>query len=159
MKKRWTLSLAFALFLGAVTLATPGQLLAQIRKVCCVAGSYNGTQINTAKPNCPQPQPEKFTMIIKQEKPCTGKVWGTITDSSGTVNNWTGILTRGLGGCCTLSGNFLTPGGNTVKFRGSLCTKLGKWQCSGTWVEINAPDPCKADGSWKMTQVLRLSVR
>jgi len=93
-------------------------------------------------------------MVIKQVAPCTAAVGGTITDSSGLVNNWTGTLSRGLlRGCCVLEGSFITPSGNTVKFRGNICLKLGKWQAKGTWVEIKSPDPCRGSGTWQMSQI------
>jgi hypothetical protein len=134
------------LLLGVAVL--PGQA----GDVCCIAGTYKGFQINNAKPNCPAPARQNFTMVIKQRTPCTTEVAGTVTDSAGTTNDWTGTLTPGLRGCCTLEGSFTTPGGNTVKFKGSICRVLGKWKAKGTWTETPASDPCKGGGSWEMTQ-------
>ena len=122
--------------------------------ICCVAGTYEGFQINYVKPNCPTPAKEKFTMVIKQMVPCTAAVGGTVVDSSGTENHWTGTLSRSLmRGCCALEGSFLTPSGNTVKFKGTICLKLGKWQAKGTWEEIGSTDPCRGKGTWQMSQI------
>lgn len=130
-----------------------GFLPAQSLELCCVAGEYKGFQVNYAKPNCPTPQKEAFTMVIKQRKPCSAAIGGTIVDSSGTVNNWTGTLRRGLRGCCSLEGSFLTPSGNVVKFTGTICQRLGKWQAKGTWEEVGSTDPCRGSGTWQATQV------
>ncbi len=144
------LLLAFAFLATMAAAALPAQAL----KLCCVAGKYEGTQISTAKPNCPPPEKEKFTMIIEQDRSCGPKLKGAILDAAGTLSNWTGTLARGLRGCCKLEGSFLTPGGNTVKFQGTICRNaLGKWQAKGTWEEIGAPDPCRGSGSWQMTQI------
>ncbi|MBN2345152.1 MAG: hypothetical protein JXO51_02100 [Candidatus Aminicenantes bacterium] len=122
-------------------------------KVCCVAGKYEGFQLHYAKPNCPPPVKQAFTMVIKQLKPCAAAIGGTVTDSSGVVSNWTGTLSLGLRRCCRLEGSFITPSGNTVKFRGTICLKLGKWQAKGTWEEIGSTDPCKGSGTWEMTHI------
>jgi hypothetical protein len=129
------------------------QLYPLDKKVCCVAGRYNGWQQNYVKPNCPKPLKEKFVMVLKQERGCGPNVWGTITDSSGLVNNWTGTLSLGLRGCCKLEGSFLTPGGDLVKFSGTICMTLGKWKAKGTWVEIGSTDPCRGSGVWEMAQL------
>jgi hypothetical protein len=134
--------------LSSVTLSQ-----AQERKLCCVAGEYEGFQINYAKPNCPVPVKEKFKMLIKQVAPCTADVGGTITDPAGTVNTWNGTLSRGLRGCCLLEASFLTPSGNTVKFKGTICMKSGKWHAEGTWEEIGSTDRCKGSGTWQITQI------
>ncbi len=143
-----------ALFVFFAGTAAVVSLPAQALKLCCIAGKYEGSQINYAKPNCPKPLPEKFIMEIAQERGCGARLKGTVTDSSGTVSNWNGNLSPGLRGCCKLEGSFLTPGGNTVKFTGSICrNRLGKWQAKGTWEEIGSTDPCKGSGTWQMTQV------
>lgn len=128
-------------------------LPAQSPELCCVAGTYEGFQVNYAKPNCPVPVKEKFTMIIKQMKPCSASIGGTIVDSSGTVSNWTGSLRRGLRRCCLLEGSIIPPSGNTVKFKGTLCQRLGKWQVKGTWEEIGNTDPCRGRGTWQASQI------
>jgi len=153
MNKRWTVSLIVVLCFFMANVFVAVSLQAQSKKLCCVAGTYQGFQISAAKPNCPRPEKENFTMEIKQEEPCNDKVWGTITDASSLVNNWKGTLSKGLRGCCRLVGSFTTPPGNTVKFEGNLCRKLGKWQGKGTWVEINSSNPCKGSGTWEMTQI------
>jgi hypothetical protein len=138
---------------GTAVLLALVSLAALSGAICCVAGTYEGFQINYVKPNCPTPVKENFKMIIKQMVPCTAAVGGTIVDSSGTENHWTGTLTPGLRRCCTLEGSILTPGGNTVKFKGTICLKLGKWRASGTWEEVKSSDPCRGSGTWQMTQV------
>lgn len=153
MKRR---SPAAALLLSFAFLATVAvaALPAQALKLCCVAGKYEGYQVPVAKPNCPAPEKQKFTMVIEQDRSCGPKLKGTVLDAAGTLSNWTGTLARGLRGCCKLEGSFLTPGGNTVKFRGTICRNaLGKWQANGTWEEIGASDPCKAGGTWQMSQI------
>jgi hypothetical protein len=144
-----------ALFLVVAGLLAAVSLQAQARELCCIAGTYEGFQLNYARPNCPIPEKQNFTMVIKQMRPCAADIGGTITDSSGMVSNWTGILSRGLRGCCVLEGSFLTPSGNTVTFKGTICKKkpLGKWQAKGTWVELRSSDPCKGGGTWEMTQI------
>ncbi len=149
--KSVVLAALFVFFAGTVAVVS---LPAQTLKLCCIAGKYEGSQINHAKPNCPVPVKEFFTMVLKQVEPCGAKIGGTITDAAGTVNHWTGTLTRGLRGCCKLEGSFLTPGGNTLKFQGTICrNRFGKWQAKGTWEEIGSTDPCKGSGTWQMTQV------
>lgn len=151
-KKRTIMRIAFlfVFIAGAAVVALP----AQARKLCCVAGKYEGFQVNYGKPNCPKPEREKFVMVIEQERGCGAGIKGTVSDSSGTVNNWTGTLAPGLGGCCKLEGSFLTPSGHTVKFKGTICrTALGKWKAKGTWEEIGSTDPCRGSGTWQMTQV------
>ena len=150
IKRGFFMTLGFVLILSLLAIAP---LQGQIKKVCCLAGNYAGSQINYAKPNCPPPVNENFTMLIKQMKPCTAAVGGTITDAAGMVNNWTGTLSPGLRGCCVLEGSFLTPSGNTVKFTGTFCLKLGKWQAKGTWVEVSSSDPCRGSGTWEAKQI------
>ena len=119
MNKKLKVTWMVALMIVAVGLLPALSLQAQEKGLCCVAGKYEGFQLNYAKPNCPKPVKEKFTMLIKQKTPCTSVVGGTITDSSGLVNNWTGTLSRGLlRGCCVLEGSFVTPGGNTGQIQG-----------------------------------------
>lgn len=140
----------FSFILGGLpAISLPAQSL----ELCCIAGTYEGFQVNYAKPNCPAPVKEKFTMVIKQMKPCSESIGGTIVDSSGTVNNWTGSLRRGLHRCCLLEGSISTPSGNTVKFKGSICQRLGKWHVKGTWEEIGNTDPCRGSGTWQASQV------
>ncbi len=154
MNKKIRADLLVALFIFIVGLLAAVSLPAQIGRLCCIAGKYEGFQVNYAKPNCPKPIKENFTMVVKQMAPCAADIGGTVTDSLGVVNNWTGTLARGRGGCCTLEGSFLTPSGNTVTFKGTICkTKLGKWKAKGTWVEFKSSDPCKGSGIWEMTQV------
>jgi len=134
---------------GLAAISLPAQSL----ELCCIAGTYKGFQVNYAKPNCPVPVKEKFTMVIKQMKPCSESIGGTIVDSSGTVSNWTGTLRRGLRRCCLLEGTILAPGGNPVKFKGTICQQFGKWQIKGTWEEIGNTDPCRGSGTWQAAQV------
>jgi hypothetical protein len=150
-KKHGVFAVALALIIiaGLAAISLPAQAL----ELCCIAGSYEGFQVNYAKPNCPAPVKEKFTMVIQQKKPCAATVGGTIVDSSGAVNNWTGTLRRGLRRCCLLEGSIITPGGNTVKFKGTICQRLGKWQVKGTWEEIGNTDPCRGSGTWQATQI------
>ncbi len=151
--KKAKIAFPFAiLVLFGLGLLSAAAVPARAGDVCCVAGTYKGFQINDAKPNCPPPVRQNFTMVIKQKTPCTADITGTVTDSSGTISDWTGTLTPGPRGCCALEGSFRTPGGNTVKFKGSICRVLGKWKAKGTWVETPAGDPCKGGGSWEMTQ-------
>jgi len=150
-KKNFIIALSF-IFIAGLFAITP--LQGQARKLCCISGKYEGFQVNYARPNCPRPQKENFTMVVKQKEPCAEVIGGTVTDSSGVVNDWTGTLSRGLmRGCCALEGSFLTPSGNTVKFKGTICLKLGKWQAKGTWEEIGSTDPCRGKGTWQMSQI------
>lgn len=127
-------------------------LPAQLGTTCCVAGVYNGSQVPYPRPNCRPPKAQKFTMVVRQAKSCPAAVGGTVTDSSGVTSDWTGTLTPGLRGCCSFAGEFLTPSGNTVRFKGMFCKRLGKWTASGTWEEIKSSNPCNASGTWEMTQ-------
>ena len=139
-----------ALVLGFLPAAS---LEAQAKRLCCVSGEYEGFQVAAPKPNCPAPVKEKFRMVVKQTAPCAAEIGGTITDSAGTVNDWKGTLSRGLGACCQFQGSFLTPSGNTIEFKGTICQKLGKWKAEGTWEELRSPDHCKSGGTWQMTQI------
>jgi hypothetical protein len=153
MNKQWKIVVLALSCLGLLNLLTVTPLAADSPKLCCVAGTYQGFQVNKILPNCPRPQKEKFTMEIKQEERCQAAVWGTVIDSSGVVSNWKGTLTRGLRGCCNLVGTITPSSGNTVTFKGSLCQKMGKWHAKGTWVESNSTDPCRGSGTWVMDQV------
>jgi hypothetical protein len=150
-KNHSALSVVLALIIvgGLAAISLPAQSL----ELCCIAGTYEGFQVNYAKPNCPAPVKEKFTMVIKQMKSCSASIGGTIVDSSGTVSNWTGSLRRGLRRCCLFEGTIVTPGGNPVKFKGTICQRLGKWQVKGTWEEIGNTDPCRGSGTWQAAQV------
>jgi len=158
VNKKLKITLMVVLFSFVVALPPAVSLQAQSGKFCCIAGSYEGFQINYARPNCPRPKRENFTMVVKQRVPCTADVAGTVRDSAGVVSNWTGTLSLGLGRCCAFDGSFLTPSGNIIKFKGSFCQKDGKWQATGTWIEIRLDgepaDPCKGSGTWEMSRVL-----
>ena len=149
-KNIFLIGLSFILFISLFPVAP---LQAQATAICCVAGNYKGSQISYAKLNCKPPEREKFTMVIKQMRPCTASVGGTITDASGVVNTWTGTLRPNIRGCCVLEGSILTPGGSTIKLMGSICLKLGKWRIQGTWEEIGASDPCRGSGTWEAIQI------
>jgi len=147
-------ALAFVLALIIVGGLSAISLPAQSLELCCIAGTYEGFQVNYAKPNCPAPVKEKFTMVIRQMKPCSASIGGTIVDSSGTVSNWTGTLRRGLRHCCLLEGTTIViPGVNPVKFKGTICQRHGKWQIKGTWEEIGVTDPCRGSGTWQAAQI------
>jgi len=147
-------ALAFVLALIIVGGLSAISLPAQSLELCCIAGTYEGFQVNYAKPNCPAPMKEKFTMVIRQMKPCSASIGGTIVDSSGTVSNWTGTLRRGLRHCCLLEGTTIViPGVNPVKFKGTICQRHGKWQIKGTWEEIGVTDPCRGSGTWQAAQI------
>ncbi len=154
MNKRFRLASLIALFALVIGLSAGISLQAQAKKLCCVAGEYEGFQIAYAKPNCPVPVKETFRMAIKQAAECGAEVKGTITDPAGMVNNWTGTLSRAaIRGCCKLEGSFLTPSGNTVKFTATICMKSGKWHAEGTWEEIGSTDRCKGSGTWQIKQI------
>jgi hypothetical protein len=123
-------------------------------KLCCVAGTYRGSQTPDPLPNCPVPKAETFSMTISQALGCGADVWGTITSAAGGVNHFKGTLRRGPRGCCVLAGSFSDPArpGHVVKFTGTLCRKAGKWAATGTFTEVNSGDPCKTGGVWKIAQ-------
>ena len=149
-KKAFFVALALVM-IGGLFSAVPLPGLA--KKPCCIAGNYRGFQINSVKPNCPAPVKETFTMVILQKEPCAAAIGGTITDASGAVSNWTGTVSPGLRDCCAFAGSFLTPSGHTVKFKGGICLKLGKWKVKGTWEEIGSTDPCRGGGTWEAAQI------
>ncbi len=154
MSKKNHGALGFVLALIIVGGLSAISLPAQSLELCCIAGTYEGFQVNYAKPNCPAPVKEKFTMVIRQMKPCSASIGGTIVDSSGTVSNWTGTLRRGLRHCCLLEGTTIViPGVNPVKFKGTICQRHGKWQIKGTWEEIGVTDPCRGSGTWQAAQI------
>ncbi len=154
MSKKNHVALLAVLFSLVLGLLLPVSLPAQLEKICCVAGTYDGFQIPFSKPNCPPPTKQTFTMIVEQGKPCTADIQGKITDSAGVVSGWTGTLRPATRpDCCLIEGSFLTPSGNTVVFKGTICLKRGKWEAKGTWEERKASDPCKGGGTWEMSQV------
>ena len=154
MKRQFKTALMITLLAFVSGLPPVVSLQAQAEGLCCVAGKYEGFQINYAKPTCPRPLKETFTMIIKQTRPCSAAIGGTITDAAGELNHWAGTLSPGMPrGCCALEGSFLTSSGNTVKFKGTICLKSGKWQAQGTWEEIRSPDPCRGGGTWQMSRI------
>ncbi len=144
--------LAVAVAIGvAFTSAAPPQTLV---KVCCIAGTYRGSQTPDPLPNCPVPKPESFTITISQAAGCGADVWGTITSASGNVNQFKGTLRKGERGCCVIEANFSDPGrpGHLITFKGTFCKQMGKWTASGTFTEVNGGDPCKKGGVWKIAQ-------
>ena len=154
MNKRFRIAFSIALFALVIGLSAGVSLQAQAKRLCCVAGDYEGFQIAYAKPNCPAPVKETFKMAIKQSAGCGPDVKGTVvTDPAGAVSYWTGTLSRGARGCCELAAKFLTPGGNTVEFKGTFCQRLGKWHAEGTWEEIGSTDRCKGSGTWQINQI------
>ena len=154
MKRQFKTALMITLLAFVFGLPPLVSLQIQAEGLCCVAGKYEGFKINYVKPNCPRPLKETFTMFIKQMRPCSAAVGGTITDPAGELNHWTGTLSPGLArGCCLIEGNFLTSSGNTVKFKGTICLKSGKWHAQGTWEEIKSPDPCRGGGTWQMSRI------
>ena len=154
MNKRFRIASLIALFALVIGLSAGLSLQAQAKKLCCVAGEYEGFQIAYAKPNCPAPVKEIFKMAIKQAAGCGADVKGTVTDPAGMVSNWTGTLSRGASAAAASSRrSFLTPGGNTVEVQGHILQKAGKWHAEGTWEEIGSTDRCKGSGTWQINQI------
>lgn len=153
MNKRPRIASLSALFALVISLSAGISLQAQAKKLCCIAGEYEGFQVAYAKPNCPAPVKEMIKMAIKQAAGCGPDVKGTVTDPAGVVSTWTGTLSRGARGCCELVAKFLTPGANTVEFKGTFCQRLGKWHAEGTWEEIGSTDRCKGSGTWQIKQI------
>ena len=149
-KRVFIIALSFILMAGLFsTVPLPGQ----VKKLCCISGKYAGSHVLTAKPNCPRPVKETFTMVIKQKEPCAAALGGTISDASGTVSRWTGTLSPGRRGCCLLEGSSISPSGDTVNFKGTICLTFGKWKIKGTWEESGSTDPCRGSGTWEASQI------
>ena len=73
IKKTFFIILSFILIVG-IFYVFP--LQGQAKKTCCVAGNYEGSQVNYTKPNCPRPVKETFAMVIKQPELCAAAVGG-----------------------------------------------------------------------------------
>jgi len=156
MNKKTKLTIGLAI-VALVSAGFSAWLPAQtpLARMCCVAGEYNGSQINKQLPNCPVPKSESFTMTLVQAKGCGSDVWGKIVGPSGVVNEFKGTLSRARRGCCVISASFSDPGhpGHLVTFKGTFCKVLGKWQAKGTYSETNSSDPCKQGGTWEIKQI------
>ena len=124
-------------------------------KLCCIGGTYSGTNQANAMRGCPAPVKEPFTMTIRQSLGCGAEVKGTITGASGDVNSYTGTLTAGQRRCCVLTGSFSDSShpGHVVNFTGTFCLGADKkWHAKGTFTEVNSGDPCKTGGTWQVSQ-------
>jgi hypothetical protein len=120
-----------------------------IQQKCCIAGIYNGTNKDITCPPPRKPETGKFIMDIQQDKACGSKIWGKITDlKGGPTMNFTGTITLGKGGCCNIQGMAENPNKKeSVKFKGVLCRKGGKWTGNGDYTHSNG-----CTGKWEMTQ-------
>ncbi len=133
---------------------TPGGTPQPLGK-CCIAGKYQGTQTRIASKTC-KPETGKFMMEINQDPGCGSKIWGKITSSDGTTNDFTGTVTAGEKGCCNISGSFARPPTATApaektEFKGLLCKKGDKWAGKGTYRTTTGTIVC--NGTWEMSQM------
>jgi hypothetical protein len=142
---------AAVVLLAAATLAAQGM----VPRPCCIAGEYKGSHIDTRLPNCPLPQAEAFTMTIFQDRGCGEKVWGKIVDTTGHVSEFSGVVRRGLRGCCILKASFpdAHPPGHVIEFEITVCLMAGKWRGKGTYKDILSGDPCKTGGTLQIQQI------
>jgi hypothetical protein len=139
--------------LTALVISLPAQMIPV--KMCCVAGTYKGSQIHDPSFNCPPQTREAFTMVVIQGRGCGAEVKGTISDSTGNTFSFNGTLSKAPGGCCAFSASFGDPAhpGYLVTLKGTFCLRLGKWQAKGTYKETNNSDPCKKSGTWQIQQI------
>jgi hypothetical protein len=145
--------LGFTMVLAMLVISLPAQMIPL--KMCCIAGTYNGSQIHDPLPNCPAQVKEAFTMVIVQGRGCGAEVKGSITDTTGNTFSFNGALSKAPGGCCVFSASFADPAhpGYLVTLTGTFCLRLGKWHAKGTYKETNNSDPCKKSGAWQIQQV------
>ncbi len=118
---------------------------------CCIAGTYDGIHKDIQSPTCPNPETEKFVLVITQAN-CGSTIKGEVR----TIKNGTPTLTHYLAGavtpagkCCKIKGVLKgIPGtptaGEVINIKATLCKKGGKWYsnngaynnptgCSGTF--------------------------
>jgi hypothetical protein len=99
-----------------------------LKKVCCFAGTYKGFRKDLPSKSCSEPTSGEFKIEIKQDKGCGSKIWGIISDPTGSPMKFKGKVTAGPGRCCTLEAKAEKPG-ESVKFKGVLCKRGTKWYC------------------------------
>jgi hypothetical protein len=152
MNKKFKVAWTVALFAFVFAIMTVQSLPSQATALCCVAGEYHGVRIYKYKPNCPRIVSEGFILVIKQPKPCSTYVSGTIKEnSSGAIHNWIGKISTGRNNCCTFEGSFHDSSGHMIKFVGKIFFLNGYWSAKGTWDEIGSTDPCRGSGYWMIS--------
>ncbi len=123
---------------------------------CCIAGEYKGYHEDIPSKSCPKPEKGDFKMIIYQDKGCGSKIWGKIMNPDGTIQDFTGTVIPGRGGCCDISGGWSKPPspgfpGERTVFKGFLCKKVGKWVGEGEYRTTRVSIVC--NGKWKLAQM------
>jgi hypothetical protein len=108
-----------------------------LKKLCCIAGTYKGIHKDLPSRTCSEPEKGEFKMEIYQDRGCGSKIWGKITDPSGEVMKFEGMVKPGPGRCCTIEAKAEKPG-ESVKFKGILCKRGMKWYSKeGKYVHSN----------------------
>lgn len=97
-----------------------------LRRLCCIAGTYEGIYKDLPSETCSNPEKGKFKMEIYQDKGCGSNIWGKLTNPSGDVMRFEGTIKPGPGRCCTMEAKAGSPS-ETVKFKGILCQREKKW--------------------------------
>ncbi len=131
-------------FLLAMVLAWGPVHSENLKKGCCIAGTYKGVHRDLASDSCKDPETGKFTMVIYQDKRCGSKVWGKVQGENPDSMRFEGTVTWQGKGCCLLTGvirETITPVKPTitkkpfstkgrveeVKIKATICKKSGKW--------------------------------
>jgi len=107
---------------------------------CCIAGKYEGFFKDNPSTTCKDPKSGTSIMIIKQDKKCGGKIWGTVTAEDGTVQEFKGTVSPTLKGCCEIKAvvrmkkskeELLTKEPikepEQAEIKGTMCKAEGKW--------------------------------
>lgn len=154
----FTGGIVFATGGTSTTVTKPGTPVGtpQPQGKCCIAGEYKGHRKDIPSTTCPKPDEGDFKMVIYQDKGCSSKIWGKITGSDGTTNDFTGTVKADAKGCCNISGSFgraamASAPAERTEFKGLLCKKGGKWSGKGDYKNTRGTIIC--NGKWEITQM------
>lgn len=172
-KKKVLLGLTVLVSVALLATAITSKDLKISKKLCCIAGNYQGSYQDTASLTCTSPNKGTFTMVLNQESKCGQKIWGTITSEDGTVQKFSGTVSSAANGCCKIQLKVFMPmkpltqtkpavqlssekptvmslkKPETTEVEGIICRKKGKWTVeNGTY---KSSEGCS--GVWSMTQL------
>ncbi len=154
MKKKvlFAVVLCFTLIFSSAVLCAAGEKtvpLSPIQK-CCIAGKYAGVHTDTY---CCYGKPEtrKFTMDIKQDRICSTKITGTITDPDGTQMDFTGSVIPTSKGCCRIEAKASKPG-DTVMFSGFIRASSSAGKTVGKGIYISTSQSKNCTGTWEISK-------
>ncbi len=92
-------------------------------------------------------------MVIYQAEKCGSKIWGKVTGTDGSVQEFSGSVTPGEKGCCNIKGETMKRPAEVTRFKGILCLKGGKWMGKGSYTTQRISEGIVCNGTWEMKQM------